>query len=229
MPGVHLALSANTKIRAAEEPVSPFGKEMRYKGKIDIWKDDRGFGFITHKADGHQVFVHISSFFNRQRRPVGNEVVTYKLKTDAKGRPQAVSVAFSDESVPVISPALRNMSYLFLAAAFIYFVASATLIGKLPLPVLGIYLVASVVSFIAYALDKSAAKNDTWRTQESMLHLFAVIGGWPGALAAQMLFRHKSKKQSFQIVFWITVILNCVALGYLFSPSGSELFRLLRV
>jgi len=198
---------------------------MRYKGKIDSWKDDRGFGFIAPKPGGHKVFVHISSFLNRKRRPAGNEIVSYALKTDAKGRPQAVSVEFSDEPVSIVSPASWSKAALIFAAAFVSFVASATLIGRLPLAVLGIYLVTSVIAFIAYALDKSAAKNDKWRTPESTLHLFAAVGGWPGALAAQRLLRHKSKKQSFQIVFWGTVVLNCCVLGYLFTPSGAELIR----
>ena len=199
--------------------------EMRYQGKIDTWKDDRGFGFITQKPDGHQVFVHISSLLNRQRRPVENEIVSYELKTDARGRPQAVSVAFSDEPVAVVYPALRRKASLIFAVAFVFFVLSATVVGRLPLAVLGIYLVASAISFIAYALDKSAAKNNKWRTHESTLHLFSAVGGWPGALAAQRLLRHKSKKQSFQIVFWITVVLNCGALCYLLTSSGAELTR----
>ncbi|MGA8260544.1 MAG: cold shock domain-containing protein [Arenicellales bacterium] len=49
---------------------------MRYKGRIANWKDDRGFGFIAPNAGGQQVFVHIKSFANRQRRPAGNEAVT---------------------------------------------------------------------------------------------------------------------------------------------------------
>jgi uncharacterized membrane protein YsdA (DUF1294 family) len=104
-------------------------------------------------------------------------------------------------------------------------VAWATFSGPLPLAVLELYLVASIVTFIAYAFDKSAARNDQWRTQESTLHLFALIGGWPGALAAQRLLRHKSKKQSFQIQFWITVVLNCGTLGWFFTPSGAKALR----
>jgi uncharacterized membrane protein YsdA (DUF1294 family) len=84
---------------------------------------------------------------------------------------------------------------------------------------------ASAAAFLVYALDKSAARNDRWRTQESTLHMFGLIGGWPGALAAQGLLRHKSKKQSFQVVFWATVVANCGALGWLFSPSGSSALR----
>jgi uncharacterized membrane protein YsdA (DUF1294 family)/cold shock CspA family protein len=198
---------------------------MRYQGKITNWKDGQGFGFITPNGGGNQVFVHIKSFANRQRRPVGNEIVTYELKTDSKGRAQAGSVAFVGEPVrSAISPERRNTA-LILAATFLVFVAASAFVGKLPFAVLWLYLAASAIAFLAYAFDKSAAKNDQWRTQESTLHLFALIGGWPGALAAQRVLRHKSKKQSFQIMFWATVVLNCSALAWLYSSSGTVALR----
>ena len=200
---------------------------MRYQGKITSWKDEKGFGFISPNGGGNQVFVHITSFENRQRRPVGNEIVTYELKTDDNGRIQAESVAFAGERVPSTSTpsSKRYNSPVILAIAFLVFVAGLTLIGNLPFAILGLYLIISAVAFIAYAFDKSAAKKDQWRTQESTLHLFALIGGWPGALAAQRLLRHKSKKKSFQIIFWITVVLNCGALGWLLSTWGTEVLR----
>ena len=111
---------------------------------------------------------------------------------------------------------------MFLTVVFVAFVAGAVFSGRLPFVVLGLYLVASAIAFGAYAFDKSAARNDQWRTQESTLHFFALVGGWPGALAAQKLLRHKSRKQSFQIVFWFTVALNCGALGWLMTPTGNE-------
>jgi len=195
---------------------------MRFQGKISNWKDDQGFGFITPNGGGKQVFVHIRSFSNRQRRPVGNEIVTYELKADANGRSYAESVAFVDERMPSATSSKHSNILPILTFAFLVFVAGSVFAGKLPLAVLGLYLVASTIAFGAYALDKSAARNNQWRTQESTLHLFALAGGWPGALAAQRLLRHKSRKQSFQVVFWITVALNCGALGWLFTSSGTE-------
>jgi uncharacterized membrane protein YsdA (DUF1294 family) len=53
------------------------------------------------------------------------------------------------------------------------------------------------------------------------LHLIALAGGWPGALLAQKVLRHKSSKQSFQVVFWVTVLLNCAALSWLLTPAGA--------
>ena len=80
-----------------------------------------------------------------------------------------------------------------------------------------VYVVASVITFLAYAQDKSAAQHNRWRTKESTLHSLALVGGWPGALLAQKLLRHKSSKASFQRVFWVTVLVNVLAVSWLMS------------
>lgn len=78
-----------------------------------------------------------------------------------------------------------------------------------------LYAAASVACFIAYALDKSAARQGRRRTPERTLLLLGLAGGWPGALAAQRLLRHKSSKPSFLVRFWITVALNLTLLAAL--------------
>ena len=199
---------------------------MRYQGKITNWKDDQGFGFITPNGGGKQVFVHIKAFASRQRRPVGSKIVTYQLKTDARGRAQAENVAFVGERVQSSTTSGRSNIRLIFAAAFIVFVAALAFAGKLPFAVFGLYVVISIVVFIVYALDKSAARKNRRRIPENTLHLLALIGGWPGALVAQKLLHHKSSKQSFQAVFWVTVVLNYGILGWLFfSASGADALR----
>ncbi|MFO7541558.1 MAG: cold shock and DUF1294 domain-containing protein [Thiobacillus sp.] len=198
---------------------------MRYQGRITEWRDDQGFGFITPNGGGARVFVHIKSFSGRQQRPVGNEIVTYELGRDPKGRPQANSVAFVLKNASAAASSGQGNVSLMLTAAFLVLVAGLAFTGKLPVEVAWFYLAASLAAFLAYALDKSAARSGQWRTKESTLHLIGLAGGWPGALAAQRLLRHKSRKQSFQMVFWATVILNCCALAWLFSTSGAEALR----
>ena len=198
---------------------------MRYQGRITDWKDDKGFGFVTPNGGGKNVFVHIKSFSNRQRRPVGNELVTYELKIDSKGRPQGENVAFVGDRPSQTSTPGWGIGTLSFAILFLAFVTGTVIAGKLPFVVLGIYLLGSGVAFVAYALDKSAAQKDSWRTPESTLHLFSLVGGWPGALLAQRTLRHKSKKQSFRVIFWSTVVLNCAALGWLFSSAGSRALK----
>jgi uncharacterized membrane protein YsdA (DUF1294 family) len=59
---------------------------------------------------------------------------------------------------------------------------------------------ASGLAFGLYWMDKRSALADRRRVPENRLHLAGLLGGWPGALLAQQMFRHKTRKASFQIV-----------------------------
>lgn len=95
--------------------------------------------------------------------------------------------------------------------------AAASFAWELPLLVAGAYLVISLTCFVAYAIDKSAARNGGWRTPERTLLLLGLACGWPGALLAQQWLRHKTAKRSFQQMFWVTVVLNIA--GFLWLAS----------
>ncbi len=196
---------------------------MRYQGKITSWKDEQGFGFISPNGGGKQVFVHISAFSNRHRRPINNAVVTYEVNTEANNKLRAEHVKYVDE------PARSNDGKLLLvfAIAFLACMSASVFFGKLPKLVFWLYVAASSITFIAYKRDKLAARSDQSRTPEKILHMLALLGGWPGAILAQRLFRHKSKKLSFQITFWATVMLNCLALAWLLYSQGTTLIDLI--
>lgn len=86
------------------------------------------------------------------------------------------------------------------------------------------YLLMSLLAFLLYAVDKGAAENGKRRVPERRIHGFELFCGWPGALVGQQLFRHKTRKLSFQIGFWLCVVLNIGALGLLlFWPEAEEL------
>jgi uncharacterized membrane protein YsdA (DUF1294 family) len=116
------------------------------------------------------------------------------------------------------------MRLLALIAFAVIFAGAIHLWGMPPL-VGALYVVASLACFAMYAVDKSAAKAGRWRTSENTLLLLGLACGWPGAIVAQKLLRHKSNKQSFKGRFWITVLVNVALFMYLVSPL-SVLHRL---
>ncbi len=99
--------------------------------------------------------------------------------------------------------------------------AAATWKWPLPLSVGGAYLAMSLSCFVAYAIDKSAARKGNWRTPESTLLLLGLVGGWPGAVLAQQWLRHETSKASFQWKFQVTVLLNLAGLLWLARQLGS--------
>ena len=79
-----------------------------------------------------------------------------------------------------------------------------------------LFLVFHVISInlttiVAYFVDKRAATRHAWRVPENTLHVLEFLGGWLGALIAQKIFHHKTKKKSFRNIFWLMVILEFFA------------------
>ncbi|WP_425500233.1 DUF1294 domain-containing protein [Pseudomonas akapageensis] len=79
--------------------------------------------------------------------------------------------------------------------------------GQSALPSLA-YVLASLLTFYLYWHDKRQARGNAWRTPERVLHAAELCGGWPGALLAQQLFRHKTRKLPYQAKFWVIVTLH---------------------
>jgi uncharacterized membrane protein YsdA (DUF1294 family)/cold shock CspA family protein len=184
---------------------------MRKQGRVFNWNDDRGFGFVSDESEG-QIFLHIHAFEQgqRQRRPINGDLISYVLLRDDKNRTQAKQVQFVErrqfvsEKSELKSDSMNWTEFFVLFCVFIY------LMMRLPQLIVMIYGAVSLLTFIAYALDKSAAQSGQWRTKESTLHYLAILGGWPGAYLAQKYLRHKSKKKSFLTIFWVTVVFNCL-------------------
>jgi uncharacterized membrane protein YsdA (DUF1294 family) len=111
----------------------------------------------------------------------------------------------------------NNIQNLKLKLVVLLIVCALPLYGSLSMWLRGISLVplaaygiVSVLAFFMYWADKRKARADAWRIPENILHAVELAGGWPGALIAQQVFRHKTRKVSFQILFWVIVLLHQV-------------------
>lgn len=108
----------------------------------------------------------------------------------------------------------RRLPKAALGLASLVLLAGGAWFAGLPPFVAVAYAAMSLLALAAYALDKSAAQAGRRRIPENTLHLFALLGGWPGALVAQQWLRHKSVKAPFLAMFWFTVMLNLGALAW---------------
>jgi uncharacterized membrane protein YsdA (DUF1294 family)/cold shock CspA family protein len=198
---------------------------MRFEGTLKTWNDERGFGFIEPAAGGEEIFVHIKAFASRGGRPQVQQSVSFEVEIGPQGKKRAKNVQpvrrIAPRRKPLNdSPAQWGTATLFAIPAFALLFLGVGILWKPPLFVALVYLAASAATFVAYALDKSAARQGESRTPENTLHLLALAGGWPGALLAQQFLRHKSTKREFRAVFWATVMLNVAGFVLLCSPWG---------
>lgn len=204
----------------------------RLSGIVTTWNDERGFGFIRPDDGSHDVFLHFTGVPRGAARPYQGQQLTFELKRDEKGRIRAANAE------PVITteradPVTRPTSVVVGAGSILAFIAVYLVAGwrwGVPLSVAALYLALSILAFAMYAADKRAAQRGRWRTPENTLLIVGLIGGWPGAIVAQQLLRHKTKKLSFRTRFWTTVILNVVAfvlLVWYFSAHPIPGFRLI--
>ena len=71
-------------------------------------------------------------------------------------------------------------------------------------------LVVSLATFVLYGVDKAQAKRDGLRVPENLLHLMALLGGFPGGFAGRAAFHHKTRKPAFTWVLWISLAIHLV-------------------
>lgn len=201
---------------------------MRSSGILKTWNDERGFGFIDTGEAGRDVFVHIKAFPQGETRPVVGDRLTYLVETGPNGKDRACFVEYAQRrrrpaTRPWEAPARLTLPRLLILPAFA--AISIYVHGRwgvsLWVPIW--YGVLSVVASVIYSFDKAAAVAGEWRTTEMKLHVVSLLGGWPGALMAQQIFRHKTSKRSFVAVFWATVVLN-MAVFVVCHVWGRELF-----
>lgn len=197
---------------------------MNQKGLLAVWNDAKGFGFITPEGGGERVFAHISSYAGRGR-PASNRKVTYSLTKDGQGRPKAGRFQYAGAAK--VGASMAPGVSVSAAVVLVFFAILAGLFhrGYLPVSILAAYGGVSLVLFVMYWIDKRAAQRGAQRTAENTLHLFELCCGWPGALMAQQVFRHKTRKASYQFVFWLAVLSNLGALGWLLVAPEAMSWR----
>jgi uncharacterized membrane protein YsdA (DUF1294 family)/cold shock CspA family protein len=211
-------------MRASTEPVVG----IRFEGRLKSWTEDRGFGFIEPDQGGQEIFVHIKSLPAGFGRPRLDMRLSFEVELNPQGKKRAANVAIvrpmrAARPARGEPPARWGMASRLAIPAFVAVYIGVSAAWGVRAWVALAYLTLSIVCFFAYALDKSAARRGAWRTPESTLLMLGLACGWPGAILAQQLFRHKSNKPSFRAAFWASVVVNVACFVLWHSPLLARL------
>lgn len=195
-------------------------------GNIIEWHEERSFGFVQTQLLPEKIFFHISVLVAQKYAPKINESVTiYAQYNTTKKRWQATKITSPTRETlqakqhmtehALIRPIKGKLQWAI--PIVLLWLISVSYANQL----LGInYIIVSLIALGLYAWDKRCAIHQNSRIPENSLHAVALLGGWSGALIARYLFRHKTQKQPFISIFWLTVIANIIATAYLLF-SGS--------
>ena len=94
-----------------------------------------------------------------------------------------------------------------------------------PFVIVLIIVVSNVVGYLLIGFDKQQApKRNAPRVPEKVLLLPVLLGGIVGVLYGMKHFRHKTRKQSFQIKLW-AVFVASLYLGYIVLFQSNSFLR----
>jgi uncharacterized membrane protein YsdA (DUF1294 family)/cold shock CspA family protein len=215
---------------------------MRKQGTVTRWDEVKGFGFIHNPQAGNQLFFHIRDWRGSATPSARLQVSFEEIHVGGKG-PRAMDVRpesdrpaapapsnhkVTPQAVHTAGPPHRGQAprrarpsrqdtpalpALALMLVWTGLLLAGVALGRMGWLILPAAFILNLVTFYAYWRDKFAATQGAWRTKEDTLHLFGLLGGWPGAWFAHQILRHKSVKQAFRNVYWTTAIVNVIALG----------------
>ncbi|MCB2082419.1 MAG: DUF1294 domain-containing protein [Rickettsiales bacterium] len=75
----------------------------------------------------------------------------------------------------------------------------------------------NLITFVMVGWDKNRAMRGGWRIPERVMHAHALAGGTLAAWLGQRVFRHKTRKQSFQLQFRIIMAMQVTAIVVLLA------------
>jgi uncharacterized membrane protein YsdA (DUF1294 family)/cold shock CspA family protein len=186
------------------------------RGVVVKFDAGKGYGFIrptNGSGDARDVFVHVHDVDGRRKLVPGQNVRYYVTRTD-KGVAAVKVRPGSALGTPYI-----KYSIIGFGAALILLLVAGILLNTALSPGLWLALwvaALSIASLGVYGYDKAQAQSGGTRVPEVVLHALSAAGGSPGSFVAMRLFRHKTAKRNFQIVFWLIAAVQVTLLAWVF-------------
>ncbi|CAA6823552.1 MAG: Cold-shock DNA-binding domain-containing protein [uncultured Sulfurovum sp.] len=166
------------------------------QGYIIHFNNEKGYGFIASDEQETNIFVHISQVQNTNELSQGQSV-EFNIEKTPKGLSAVNVIAGKKHYSPYLIFGL--LSFVILTLVLLY--------ASQYVQLLVAYLIAiNISTFLLYGYDKFISGTEKLRVPELNLQTLALLGGSPSALIVQKLFRHKTLKGSFQVIYWLIVM-----------------------
>lgn len=196
------------------------------QGRVAQWDAAKGLGFIAPAGGGARVLLRRADLTGRlrTRQPQVGEPVRFSLHGEgAQRRASRVNTLLPLHVAPAppaaASAAQSRSARLLVIPAFAAVLAGIHTAWPLPRPVPLLYGALSAALLVVYGLDRWAARRSGQAgVPHAVLHGLALMGGWPGALLGQHIFRHKVSDPIFLRRTWAMVCVNLLLLLVVCTP-----------
>ena len=170
------------------------------QGKVIHFDVEKGYGFIYSDKYKENIFVHKSNIKNTNKLSQGQSV-EFKVEKTKKGLSAISVIAGDKQQSPYFIFALVSAIIGIGIFSYLYLYESIK-------PIFSYLIAINITTFLLYGYDKLISAGERLRVPEWNLHALAILGGSPASLFAQKIFRHKTLKGSFQLVYWLIVLVQ---------------------
>ena len=193
---------------------------MRVKGRIRSWNDQKGFGFIEPDHSGKQVFIHVSAFSNRHRKPTTGELVTYALSTDREGRPCAARATLPGDTLP--KRAKRSAKALAVIGAILFLCVIGISVARVQTTTCNPWALSNSQPHHLHNVCRRQIGSQARSEADPREHVTLAVIDWRLAGRAHCATNTTSQIEEAIVpsVFWITVVLNVGMHVWILIPGG---------
>lgn len=195
-------------------------------GSIVKWNDERGVGVVKTSVIPNDIFFHGNVLFAKdQYVPQPNEAVMVYAKYDEqKQRWYATKITSPQREQWIANHQAKKNTLIQPVTSRLCWAVMVMVVWLWVVCQWSVWLgywniVLSLLTLVLYGVDKRRAMNNerNHRIAEQSLHVWALLGGWTGALIGRYLFRHKTRKQPFVTIFWVMVVCHMAITFYLMN------------
>lgn len=170
--------------------------------RIIEWDEANGYGSLAHETG--RVFLHTRNFKHHHRIPRLGDTVLYQIGLDDRKREIAVHAVLlrCGGLFHHLKPTWPSLLLVMPIVAIIF--------APTPYPFwysLAYILSISIITYIVMQRTYRRSYSTHKLPPDSTLHIFELIGGWPGSYVAQHSRTMPGRRLGYRLAYWAIVII----------------------